>query len=150
MRKIYLVLFIALLSVLLVTACSNDSNNNELSGKTFKLGMHDPNKDIDNPSSYKPIMILDFLDDNIVTNTKGNEEGTYELNKDTLVINFENENEELKIEFADFNDSDKEFSAYSTSISDIEFKIEDNEHVSYLEKLYIDISKDTPIEFIEK
>lgn len=151
MRKKCFVVYIAILSVLFVSACSSDSNGNKLSGRTFKLAdTPAPYEDIDDPSSYKPIMTLNFSDDNVVTYTMGYEEGTYELNEDMLVIKFENENEKLKIEFIDFKDSDKDFSAYSTSIGNAELKIEDNEQVSHLKGLSYKIPINTSIEFIEK
>src|SRR5690625_4601053 len=151
MRKKCLVVCIALLSLLFVSACCCDSNSNKLSGKTFKVA-YTPvlQEDIDDPSNYKPIMILDFSDDNVVTNTMDDEEGTYELNEDMLIIKFETKNEKLKIDFVDFKDSDIDFSVYSTSIGDAELKIEDNEQVSQLKGLSSKISKDMPIEFIEE
>lgn len=149
MRKKWFVVFIALLSVLFVSACSGDGD--KVSGKTFKVAYTPAHQeDIDDPSNYKPIMKLNFSDDNVVTNTMGDEEGTYELNEDMLVVNFENENEKLKIEFVDFKESDTDFSAYSTSIGDAELKIEDNEQISHLKGLTSNISKDMPIEFIEE
>lgn len=151
MRKKWFVIFIAFLSVLFVSACNGDSDSNKLSGKTFKVAYTPAlQEDSDDPSNYKPIMKLNFSDDNAVTNTMGDEEGTYELNEDMLVISFENESEKLKIEFVDFKDSDEDFSTYSTSIGDAELKVEDNEQVSHLKGLSSKISKDMPIEFIEE
>lgn len=146
--KKWFVTFIALLSLLLFSACSD---SDKLSGKTFKVS-YTPvlQEDIDNPSKYPSIMTLKFSDGNVVTNTIDNEEGAYELNNDVLVINFENENEKLEIEFIEFKESNKDFSAYSTVINNSELEIEDSEQVSKFSTLHLNLSKDMPIEFIEK
>ncbi|GAB3807763.1 hypothetical protein GCM10028868_37690 [Virgibacillus kimchii] len=44
-------------------------------------------------------MTLEFLDGKIITNSLDGEEGIYELKDDKLVVQFENENESLEIEF---------------------------------------------------
>ncbi|HLQ98396.1 MAG TPA: hypothetical protein VK135_06865, partial [Candidatus Dormibacteraeota bacterium] len=115
----------ALLSIFLVSACSIDSD--ELSGKTFKIA-HPPvlEEELDNPSSYYPIVTLKFSKSNSVSNTLDDAEGTYELNEDVLVINFENKNEKLKVHFIDFKESDKDFSSYSAVIGHSDLHIEDS------------------------
>ncbi|RLL48415.1 hypothetical protein D8M04_03910 [Oceanobacillus piezotolerans] len=148
MSKRFVFLFLLLSSVLLVTACND---NDELSGKTFEVA-YTPvlQEEIDNPSNYKPIMTLNFLNDNAVTNTIGGEEGEYKFADDVLVVNFKNEKEKLEIKFIDFIESDKDFSAYSSSIGDAKLTIEDTEQISRLNNLSSKITKDMPIEFIEK
>lgn len=140
--------FLLLLFGLLLSACNNDD---EFSGKTFKVA-YTPvlQEEIDNPSNYKSIMTLNFSDDNVVTNTIGGEEGEYKLDDDVLVVNFKNENEKLEIKFIDFQESDKDFSAYSTSIGDAKLQIDDSDQISRLNNLSSLITKDMPIEFIEK
>src|SRR5699024_5405712 len=114
----------ALLSIFLVSACSIDSD--ELSAKSFKIA-HPPvrEEELDNPSSYYPIVTLKFSKSNSVSNTLDDAEGTYELNEDVLVINFENKNEKLKVHFIDFKESDKDFSLYYAVIVNSYFHIED-------------------------
>ncbi|MFD2045186.1 hypothetical protein ACFSTA_15995 [Ornithinibacillus salinisoli] len=124
-------IFLLLLAILLLSACSN---SDELSGKTFDVSVmwSSPNSPSDN---YKPLMRLEFSDGNIVKNTMGYEEGTYELKDDKLVIQFENENESLEIEFT-LEESDNEFSEYSAEISDSDFQIEDSGQVSKYQGFY--------------
>ncbi|MFD1453492.1 MULTISPECIES: hypothetical protein [Oceanobacillus] len=139
-----LIIFIAFLSVFFISACSNDSNS--LSGKTFKVA-NTPvfQEDID---KYPVVVTLEFLDDNAVRTI--DTEGTYHLNDDELVINFENENENLEITFSEFKESEKDFSTYSTIISNRELQVEDHSKLSRLEVLANKLSEDMPIEFIEK
>lgn len=142
-----LVVFVALLSILFISACSEDSNN--LSGRTFKIA-NTPvlQEDLDNPDKYPGVVTLEFLDDNVVTMI--DTEGTYELNGEELVLHFENENENLEITFSDFKESEKDFSTYSTIISNRELKMEDYSELSHLEVLANKLSEDMPIEFIVK
>lgn len=147
MRKWFV--FLALLSVLFVSACNNSEDN--LSGKTFKV-TYPPvlEEDINNPSKYSSITTLQFSDGKVVSNKIHDTEGTYELNDDVLVVNFENENEKLEINFIDFKESDLEFSAYSTAISEPKWDIKDSNQISHFENLFLDLDVDLPIEFIEK
>ncbi|GEN87875.1 hypothetical protein [Oceanobacillus sojae] len=142
-----LIIFIAFLSVFFISACSNDSNS--LSGKTFKVA-NTPvfQEDIDKLDKYPVVVTLEFLDDNAVRTI--DTEGTYQLNDDELVINFENENENLEITFSEFKESEKDFSTYSTIISNRELQVEDHSKLSRLEVLANKLSEDMPIEFIEK
>ncbi len=142
-----LIIFIAFLSVFFISACSNDSNS--LSGKTFKVA-NTPvfQEDIDKLDKYPVVVTLEFLDDNAVRTI--DTEGTYQLNDDELVVNFENENENLEITFSEFKESEKDFSTYSTIISNRELQVEDHSKLSRLEVLANKLSEDMPIEFIEK
>lgn len=142
-----LIIFTAFLSVFFISACSNDSNS--LSGKTFKVA-NTPvfQEDIDKLDKYPVVVTLEFLDDNAVRTI--DTEGTYQLNDDELVINFENENENLEITFSEFKESEKDFSTYSTIISNRELQVEDHSKLSRLEVLANKLSEDMPIEFIEK
>lgn len=149
MKKKWFVVFIALLSVFFVSACSDDSN--KLSGKTFNVAYPPVLKeDVDHPNRYDSIMVLKFSDDNVVSNTIDDTEGTYELNEDVLVINFENENEKLKINFIDFKESEKDFSTYTTLISNPELHVEDASQVKHFQGLAFRLSENHPIEFIEE
>ncbi|HSI66802.1 MAG TPA: hypothetical protein VK947_05260 [Planococcus sp. (in: firmicutes)] len=122
--------FLLLLVVLLLSACSG---NDELSGKTFDVSEVSP---VNYPDELFPIMTLEFSAGNRVKNTMGYEdEGTYELMDDKLVIQFENENESLEIEFT-LEESEKDFSTYSAEISDSNLEIEDSNQVSKYKGLY--------------
>ncbi|MUK88417.1 hypothetical protein GMD78_08440 [Ornithinibacillus sp. L9] len=141
MKKSFMI-HIAFLSILIITACSN---SDELSGKTFDVSVvSSPN----NPNKYDSIMRLEFSDGNIVKNTMGYEEGTYELKDDRLVIQFENKNESLEIGFT-FEESEKDFSAYSAVISDSDFQIEDSKQVSKYQGFYNKLTRHQ-YEFIER
>lgn len=107
------------LSVLLLSAC-NDKD--ELSGKTFDVSL------VSSPNN---------LDERI-----------YELKDDKLVMQFENDNETLEIEFI-IEESDKEFSEYSGEISDSDFQIEDSKRISKYNEFYLNLP-DSPVEFIER
>lgn len=146
MKKGFVVLM-ALLSVFFISACSDDSNI--LSGKTFDVA-YTPvlQEDMDNPDKYPSVVTAQFSNDNVVT--MNDTEGTYELNEDILVVNFENENEKLEITFNDFKESEKDFSMYSTIISDRELQKEDSSQLSHFEVLADNLSENMPIEFIEK
>jgi major membrane immunogen (membrane-anchored lipoprotein) len=134
--------FLSILSVVLLSACSS---NDELSGKTFDVSViSGPNE----PGKYSPIMTLEFLDGNEVKNKMGYEEGMYELKDDKLVIQFENENEYLEIEFT-LEESDKDFSEYSAEISDSKLEIEDSSLVSKLKGFYEKLDR-SHFEFIER
>ena len=133
--------FLSILSVLLLSACNS---NDELSGKIFDVSViSGPNE----PDKYSPIMTLEFSDGNKVKNKMGYEEGMYELKDDKLVIQFENENEYLEIEFT-LEESDNEFSEYSAEISDSKLKIDDSSLVSKLKGFYEKIHR-SHFEFIE-
>lgn len=77
-----------ILSVLFVSACSQ--NDNELSGRTFKVA-YTPVllEDVNDPSQYPAVMTLKFTADNVVSSTLDDLEGSYKLNGDQLLINFE-------------------------------------------------------------
>lgn len=141
--------FITLLSVFFVSACSSESD--KLSGKTFNVA-YTPvlQEDIDNPNKYDSIKTFKFSDGNVVSIAMEHTEGTYELNGDILVINIKNKNEKLKIKYSDFKESEKDFSAYSALINDFEFHVEDSNKVMHLKGLATKLSKDMPVEFIEK
>ena len=139
-------IFLLLLAILLLSACSN---SDELSGKTFDVSVMWISPD-STSENYKPLMILEFLDGDIVKNTLSSDEGTYELKDDKLMILFENENEYLEAEFA-LKESDKEFSTYSAEISDLDFQMKDSEQVSKYIGLYQKLwEHGLTFEFIEK
>lgn len=142
---ILVVLAIALFS----NTYENLAGSDELSGQTFTVS-YPPvlQEDIGTEGKYT-IMTLEFSDGNVVTNTIYGA-GTYELNDDVFVINYENENESLEIKFTDFKESDKDFSEYSAIIGDMEYQITDSEKVRYLTNLYLKFSKGMSIEFIKK
>ncbi|WP_047981914.1 hypothetical protein [Ornithinibacillus contaminans] len=145
-RFVFLLLFL----VLLTSACTN---GDELSGRTFnvsylELGPDALDADFNSPEGYSPFMKLEFLDENIVKNKLGYEEGTYEWNKDTLVLLFENENEKLEIELT-LKESDKEFSAYSATISDADFEMTDTDKISYFQNLFYQLNNDRQMEFLK-
>ena len=147
MMKKWFVLVI-LVSVFLISACAGDSD--ELAGKTFDI-TYPPvlEEDLDNPSEYHSIATLDFSKGNKVSNTVDDTEGTYEINEDVLLINFENKNEELNVNFNDFKDSTKDFSSYSAIIGETELNIEDSDQLKSLLKLSSELLEKTPVEFIE-
>ena len=141
MKKSFIIL-IAVLSILIITACSNSGN---LSGKTFDVSVvSSPNT----PDKYDSIMTLEFTDGKVITDAIDGEEGAYDLKDDELVIQFENENESLEIEFT-LKESDKDFSEYSAEISDSDFQIEDSEQVSKYKNIYTNLSH-SHVEFIER
>lgn len=76
------------------------------------------------------------------------DEGTYELIDDKLVILFENENESLEIEFT-LEENEKDFSTYSAEITDSNLEIEDSNQVSKYKGLYQNLA-DSYFEFIER
>lgn len=134
-------IFLSLLFVLLLSACSN---KDELSGKTFDVSVvGSPNE----PFNLDSIMRLEFSDGNVTTKAMNGAEGTYELKDDNLVIQFENENESLEIEFT-FKESNIETSEYAAEIIDSDFQIEDSEQVSNYKDFYFDLP--SHVEFIEK
>lgn len=135
--------FLLLLSVLLLSACTN---SDDLAGKTFDVSSGPSPVD---PDEYDSIMTLEFSDGNKVKNTMGYEdEGTYELIDDKLVILFENENESLEIEFT-LEENEKDFSTYSAEITDSNLEIEDSNQVSKYKGLYQNLA-DSYFEFIER
>jgi major membrane immunogen (membrane-anchored lipoprotein) len=142
-------IFLLLLVFLLLSACSN---SDEFSGKTFDVSVMSISPDSTSLGStsedYQPLMILEFLNGNIVKNQLDEEEGTYKLKDDKLVVLFENENEYLEAEFT-LKESDKEFSTYSAEISDIDFQMEDSEQVSKYKGFYQKLW-DRQFEFIER
>jgi len=148
MKKWFVVF--TLLFVFILSACIND--NNRLSGKTFDL-VYAPvplEEDVNNPSKYQPFMKLKFTGNNKVSHTVYNEiEGTYELNEDTLIITFKNENEKLKISLLDFRQSERDFSTYTALIGDTESDIKDPNKIEYLQLIINKLNRDIPIEFIE-
>ncbi|GAA0472092.1 hypothetical protein [Alkalibacillus silvisoli] len=141
-------MFLLLLGVLLLSACST-STNNDLSGRTFDVSVKDsPN----NPDRYTTLMTLEFSDENVIINSVNNsiqdEEGTYELKDDNLVIHLENENESAEVEFI-LNESDKEISEYSAEIIDSNFQIEDSEQTSEYKRFMMNLPQHT-LEILEK
>ncbi|MEN2766250.1 hypothetical protein [Ornithinibacillus xuwenensis] len=82
-------------------------------------------------------------------NTKGYEEGTYELKEDKLVLLFENENENLEIVFT-VEESDKDSSKYSAVISDVSYEMTDTDKISHFQHLFFQLDKKMPYEFIKK
>lgn len=137
------------LFIILISACNSD--NDELFGKTFNIA-YTPvaQDDIDDPGKYNSIMTLKFSKGNVVSNQIDDTKGTYELSENQLVVNFENESEKLKITFDDFKNSEKDFSSYSTLISNSEIHIDDSSQVSQFKVLTNKISENMPIEFIKK
>ncbi len=107
-------------------------------------------EDVDNPSKYHSIMTLEFLDDNVISNTSNQMKGRYELTEDALMVQFETETENLKVYFGDFKASEIDFSAYSALVSDLEFEIKDEDQVSHLKSLAYVLSDKKPLEFLEK
>lgn len=146
MRKWFVL--VILVSVFLISACAGDSD--DLAGKTFDI-TYPPvlEKDLDNLSKYQSIATLDFSKGNKVSNTMDDTEGTYEINEDVLLINFENKNEKLNVNFNDFKDSTKDFSSYSATIGETELNIEDSDQLKSLLKLSSELSEKAPVEFIE-
>lgn len=142
MKKSYMIL-IAVLSVLFITACDN---SDELSGKTFDVSVI---SSLTHPDRYTPIMRLEFSDGNIVKNRLREEEGTYELIEDQLVLQFENENELLEIEFT-LKESDKDISEYSAELSRSTLDIEDSTQLSEFQILYSKTHNQSFVEFIER
>ncbi|MEN2766069.1 hypothetical protein [Ornithinibacillus xuwenensis] len=136
-------IFLLFVLVLLLTACNND----ELSGKTFNLSTRGgPDS---NPDQYHSIMTLEFSDGKVETSSINDGEGTYELNDDKLAIHFENENENLTIEFT-VEESDKEFSEYSAVISDYDFEMSNTDKVSHYKNIINKLHKDMSYEFIKE
>lgn len=122
-------IFISLFSVLLLVACSNEG---QLSGEVFDVRVvGDPMS----PGSFQTIATLEFGDDNRFKNTKGNEEGTYDLSGDKLVILLEDENEKLKIEFK-LEESDKELNEYEAELIHADYQMEESEKVSKYNTFY--------------
>lgn len=150
MKKCFVVF--TLLFVFILSSCTNDNNSNKLSGKTFDL-VYAPvplEEDINNPSKYQSFMKLEFSGNNKVSHTVYNEiEGTYELNEDTLIITFKNENEKLKISLLDFRQSERDFSTYTALIGDTESDIKDPNKIEYFQLIINKLNKDMPIELIE-
>lgn len=121
--------FLLLLSVFLMSACSSDDI---LSGKTFDVSVVGSPTD---PGYLQTIVTLEFSDENTFKNTRGNEEGTYELSGDKLLILIEDENEKVEIEFT-LKESDKELSEYSAELTHADFQMEDTEKISKYKGLY--------------
>ncbi|WP_157998050.1 hypothetical protein [Ornithinibacillus scapharcae] len=92
-------------------------------------------------------MSLEFLEGKVITNSIDGEEGTYKLKDDKLMIQCENENESLEIEFT-LNESEKEFSQYSAEVSDSNLHIEDSKQVSKYKGFYEKLPS-SHVEFIE-
>lgn len=107
-------------------------------------------EDLDRSNNYHPIVTLNFLKGNAVTDTLNDTEGTHELNENVLIINFENKNKTLKVNFNDFKDSDLEFSTYSAIIGNSDLHIEELGQMKKFFKLAGELTKDLPVEFIEK
>jgi len=119
-----------LLFVLSLSACSNID---ELSGKTFDVRVvGSPTEPVD----FQTIMTLEFTDDNTFKNSKGNEEGTYELNGDKFVILIENE--KVEIEFT-LEENTKGLSEHSAELTDADYQVEDTEQVSKYREFYHNI-----------
>ena len=134
-------IFPILLFVLLLSACNY---GDELSGKTFDVAYWGPESD----THYSEVT-LEFLDGNIVENTKGNEEGTYDLKEDTLVILFENENENLEFIFT-VTENDKDSSKYSAVISDVVYEVSDTDKIKTYQNLLFKLEKGRNYEFIKR
>lgn len=135
--------FTLLLFVLFFTACNS---GDELSGKTFKVAYSSPLVESEDPNGYNTMITVEFLDGKVIIDSI---EGTYQFNGDILTLNFENENEDLEINFTVKN-SDKEFSEYAAEISEVTFEMENTEKVSYFKNLVSKLNKNIPVEFIEK
>lgn len=113
----------------MLSACSNIS---EFSGETFDIReAGDPNS----PGSFQTIASLEFTDGNTFKNTKGNEEGTYELSEDKLVILMEDGNEKVEIEFT-LEESGNGLSEYSAELTDADYQMKDTEQVSKYREFY--------------
>ncbi|WP_078597662.1 hypothetical protein [Evansella clarkii] len=148
------VVFLLLLSVLLVSACTTSntaSGSEELWGQIFNIA-YPPviQGDADSPNKYHSIMKVEFSDGNAATSAINDGEGTYEFNDKALVIKFENENEHLEIEFTDFEESDKDFIEYSAQISSLDFNMADSDKISHLGNLYNNLTKNMSVEFLKK
>ncbi|UTR08988.1 hypothetical protein MM300_13720 [Evansella sp. LMS18] len=148
------IVFLILLSALLVSACTNNdaaSGSDKLSGKTFNIS-YPPviQGDADSPNKYHSIMKIEFSDGNAATAAVNDAEGTYELHDEVLVIKFENDNEHLEIEFTDFEESDRDFSEYSTQVSRVEWEMIDYDKISHLRNLYSQLNKEMYIEFLKQ
>lgn len=144
-------ILISLFLVLLLSACNG---NDELAGKTFKLGYPslDPNMstegDDDDPDKYASLLTVEFLDGNTFTSSIQNGEGTYELNDNVLLLHFKNDNEILKLSFK-VKESEKDFSTYAAEISDADFEMTNTDAVSHFKNLFSALNNDTYVEFIE-
>ncbi|MFA1821332.1 hypothetical protein ACDX78_14345 [Virgibacillus oceani] len=134
------IMFPLLLFVLLLSACNN---SDELSGKTFDVSYSGPH------DKYYSEITLEFLDGNIVKNTKGYEEGTYDLKEDKLIIQFENENEFLEIEFT-LEESNEDSSTYLAEINDADYKMTDTDKISHFQNFLFKLDEGRPYQFIEK
>ncbi|SES62521.1 hypothetical protein SAMN05216389_101116 [Oceanobacillus limi] len=136
-------IFLLLIFVLLLSACNNSDG---LFGKTFDVSVR---SSLNNPEKFDAIMTLEFSDGNLVKNTRGYEEGTYEWKEDELVLLSENENENLEFIFT-VKESDKEFSKYSAVISDIVYEMTNPDKISHLQNLFSKFDKERTYEFITK
>lgn len=145
MRKFYLSLFL-LLTIMVGCNTSNDY----LSGETFNLAyIPSPDSDQNVLENHQPFMTLNF-EDGTVTREDGNQiTGEYTLTDNKLVITFVNEKEELRVEFEKLMESEKEFSSYSTEISNVE-PTEESEDIFHLANTRDKFSADLPIEFIKE
>ncbi|WP_036575367.1 hypothetical protein [Oceanobacillus picturae] len=149
MKKRFLLLSFFL--VLFLSACNG---NDELAGKTFKLGYPsvDPNMsiegDADDPDNYASLLTVEFLDEKTFTSSIQNGEGTYVLNDNVLLLHFKNDNEILKLSFK-IKESEKDFSTYAAEVSDADFEMTNADAVSHFKNLFSALNNDTYVEFIE-
>ncbi|WP_047988072.1 hypothetical protein [Alkalihalobacillus pseudalcaliphilus] len=144
MRKWRLV--VLLLIVMVLSACTT---NDELSGKSFDMGAAPPlEEELTNQNSYQLLTTLEFLDGVVTASILPGEEGTYERTGDVLTVKFENGHEYLSIIFDEFQESDKEFSAYSAYISDYESGALHDDTIKKFNLLTNKIDKNMSLEFL--
>ncbi|WP_047984375.1 hypothetical protein [Ornithinibacillus californiensis] len=135
--------------VLSILPSTSQTASNDLSGQNFKIAYIPVfHGNVNNPGSYDPIMTIEFIDKNVFTTTIYGE-GTYEFKDNELVLQFENENEYLEINFT-LEESDKDFSKYAAKISDVKFEMENIDEISYFNNLLLRLNKDMPIEFLKR
>lgn len=145
MKKILSSLF--LLFIMLAAGCSSDD---ELSGRTFDLAYPPgPVSEDDGMEDHNVFMTLSFYDGKVVREDGNEVEGKYTLNDETLSILFEHDEETLNVEFDEFNESDKTFSAYNAIVSNAALDKSEGE-LSHLMTLGNEFSMQFPVEFIEK
>lgn len=147
MKRWLALLAISVLFLLLLTACN--TTDDDLSGKSFKVA-YTPviQEDIDKPNKYQSAMTLAFKDGEVVSSVNDGVTGSYELNDDELVLDFENENERLEVKFINFQESTKDFSSYSTIIGEMNHEVEDTSQVKRFNLLTNKLQMNMPIEFI--
>lgn|SRR5690625_909248 len=151
MKKSKLLLHVFMLIVLTLALIACSQVNDDLSGKTINVAYVLPFEDtVDDPDKYDSLMKVTFNDNNEVEHIVYDEiEGSYTLKDNELIVTFENDNEQLDITFNDLTESEKSFSLYSASISDIAYDKKDSSKIDKLSPIRDRLQKGLPIELIE-